>query len=276
MLKLWLRAFGQGAALVGVLGAAFFTYKQIVSSRRPRTPAKRVVHIFYDKEIEEAVAPHAARETLSAWKYNWRLAGWHPRILTTFDSQHSSLHDDLVHALSLARYKHANEKETSCLMRYVAMAAVGGGWLSDIDTVPTNLQPGRDLPNNGNFTVFENEFASMMSGTRVEFERVLRVLLRRLRKGKVSTGVPGVCSDKHMLRTMVAEGQILSMRLVIPADFWSDTATCANMTENRSFAIQFSQASIENLGYLVDGRGALMNRTMDRWRACRNKNTLVV
>ena len=275
MLKLWMRVFGQGAAWAFLLVTGFFACQYAVNSRHPSGVAKRVIHVFYEAQVDEIESPHAAQETLSAWKYNWQRAGWHPRILTTFDAQHSSLFDDMVEALSHLPAKHGSAKESSCYLRYVAMVAVGGGWLSDSDTVPTHLFPGRDLPNNGTFTVHQYDFAALISGTRSEFERVSKHMIEKLRARRLMVHRLGICQDKLVLRDMIAKKQVLSSESVFPADHWSDVTSCANMTDPDKLAVQFSQAAVEGLGYYVDARGVLMNRSMDRWRACNNKTRIL-
>ena len=38
--------------------------------------------------------------------------------------------------------------------RYIAVAADGGGWMSDYGTIPAAFSPPNALPNGGNFTGF--------------------------------------------------------------------------------------------------------------------------
>ena len=268
MLKLWMRIVGQGLALASVLVSGFLMCRYVVFAGRARRSARRVIHTFHDWDYEDPSAPHAVAETISSWKYNWRRAGWHPRTLQHFECQHSLLYEEMMDALSLA-LRHGNKKEAACYLRYVAMAAIGGGWLSDSDTVPTHLVPGQDLPNNGIFTVYHGNL-SLMSGTQEEFERVSRLLIKRMNSKQQVINTPD-CSDRLIFRDMIAQGEILSAERVIPAHFWQDHVSCKSMTDPDHFAVQFSKAAIEMLGYYVDARGPLMNRTMDRWRACRNK-----
>ncbi|CAE7836181.1 unnamed protein product [Symbiodinium microadriaticum] len=175
MLKLWIRALGQGLAVAFVLVAGALVCKDIVEKTWGHRVAKRIIHVFHEWQFESLDAPHASTEALSAWKYSWRRAGWHVRVLTTFEAQHTGLYKAMLEALSQARVSHRS-RETACYLRYAAMAAVGGGWLADLDTVPTYLTPGQELSNNGDFTIYQPDSSSLMSGTKMEYERSIEAL----------------------------------------------------------------------------------------------------
>jgi hypothetical protein len=66
--------------------------------------------------------------------------------------------------------------EVTCFMRHVAMAAIGGGWLTDYDVIPVYMPRCLALPNNGRFTTHEKFVPSMVSGTADEYQRVARLL----------------------------------------------------------------------------------------------------
>ena len=275
MLKLWIRAVGQGLAIAFVLVVGALVCKDIVEKTRGHPVAKRIIHVFHEWQFESLGAPHAATEALSAWMYNWRRAGWHIRVLTTFEAQHTELYKAMLEALSHARVAHRS-RETACYLRYAAMAAVGGGWLADLDTVPTYLTPGQELSNNGDFTIYQHDSSSLMSGTKMEYERIVAQMIDAL-KAKTKTTVtqsPNVCSDSLVLKAMATDGLISTVPRVIPASSWSERGPCRNLTDPGHLAVQFSQSSIETLGYRVDARGVLINRTMNLFWMCRQANLL--
>eukprot|EP00439_Symbiodinium_sp_Y106_P008286 s603_g1.t1 len=66
------------------------------------------------------------------------------------------------------------EYDFQCYIRYLAMAAVGGGWMSDYDVIPTYLPPDVDLPNRGTFTVYQQHVPALMSGSKEQWQNVAR------------------------------------------------------------------------------------------------------
>ena len=66
------------------------------------------------------------------------------------------------------------------------MASVGGGWLSDIDVLPTFLSPA-SLPNKGNFTVYQGTVPALVSGDQGEWERMARQLMSAIERPSYRT-----------------------------------------------------------------------------------------
>ena len=64
------------------------------------------------------------------------------------------------------------------------MAALGGGWMSEIDTFPTNfpINEGTNLPNDGTFTSFQGHAPALMSGTGAEWNRIANLLIDAVQK----------------------------------------------------------------------------------------------
>ncbi|CAE7761375.1 unnamed protein product [Symbiodinium necroappetens] len=276
MLKLWIRALGQGLAVAFVLVAGALVCKDIVEKTWGHRVAKRIIHVFHEWQFESLDAPHASTEALSAWKYSWRRAGWHVRVLTTFEAQHTGLYKAMLEALSQARVSHRS-RETACYLRYAAMAAVGGGWLADLDTVPTYLTPGQELSNNGDFTIYQPDSSSLMSGTKMEYERIVAQMIDALKSKQKSTVTqsPDSCSDRLVLKAMATDGLISIVPRVVPASSWPERGPCTNLTDAGHLAVHFSQRSIEALGYRVDARGVLINRTMSLFWKCRGQANLL-
>jgi len=70
---------------------------------------------------------------MAAWETAWRAKGWETRVLTMDDSRkHPDFKkmDDILARLKVSQYNRR------CFFRWLAMAANGGGWMSDYDTFP--------------------------------------------------------------------------------------------------------------------------------------------
>ena len=111
-----------------------------------------VVYTFYPKGLD-------ARDALVAgvWRKSWKDAGWKPVVL---DERHAALHpryEQLRAAyLGIPSDSVSAEEKTSSYVRHLALAAVGGGWLTEPDVFNVNLPPPPKcdwLPNGGEFTV---------------------------------------------------------------------------------------------------------------------------
>merc|ERR1712176_164413 len=72
-----------------------------------------------------------------------------------------------------------NGYDAMCWYRWLAMAVVGGGWMSDYDTMPTNfpMDEAIHLPNGGKFTSFESHVPCLLSGSEDEWNRVSKLLV---------------------------------------------------------------------------------------------------
>ena len=62
------------------------------------------------------------------------------------------------------------------------MAEIGGGWLSDFDTLPTFLDPEFGLPNGGNFTCYQTFIPGLLSGSGSEWRRMAYEVVNKASK----------------------------------------------------------------------------------------------
>ena len=138
-----------------------------------------VVYTYFE---ERNIFQDGKRDTFEAWKEAWSAAGWKPMVL---DVHHAARHPDF-HKLQakFQRFPFTNdpEYEMACFFRHIAMAAVGGGYLSDWDVINVNVPPSPDcryLPSEGRLTV-HNTLAvpSLTTGSESEFNRIVQEMSR--------------------------------------------------------------------------------------------------
>jgi hypothetical protein len=100
------------------------------------------------------------------WKQAWELAGWEPRVLTLQDAKQHPLYESFQRELENL---HMDEFGKFSLLRWLAMAASGGGWLADYDAFP--LRHFRSermddmLLNKGELTIYEAVAPVLVSGS---------------------------------------------------------------------------------------------------------------
>jgi len=117
-------------------------------------------------------------DLIEVWKSSWSEAGWEPVVLNMGDAKRhpnykflaKTLDDGLQFADSKDKYNYF------CFIRWVAMAASGGGWMADYDTFPLNLPASFELPNNGSFTGHASFIPNLLSGSSSEWNRMIGLL----------------------------------------------------------------------------------------------------
>jgi len=143
---------------------------------------KPVMHTFFHPNsiTEEAV--------LELWKDEWARAGFEPIVLSLDDAKR---HPDFEELEKKMLTLHGETGYDSlCFYRWLAMAASGGGWMSDHDTFPVNFPIGLGLQpiNGGRFTSFISHVPALLSGSEDEWKRVSKLVvdaISRIEEGKV-------------------------------------------------------------------------------------------
>jgi len=144
-----------------------------------------IMNTFFEKKtgVEEVKEEHI--QMLAVWKEAWSKAGWNPRILNI---HHAKQHPNYTWAATqLDNIPMWNDKKGRgpdhynrlCFLRHFAMPVVGGGWLSDYDTVPFDMD-GKTYggtsqnpiyPNDGYFTSYQDFTPTMIVGNKTEWDR---------------------------------------------------------------------------------------------------------
>ena len=177
--------------LLSLLFVGYWSYEgnNNVSMRRnldvsgTKTLKRPVMHTFYQRTTLTGMTDVDDRHLLEAWREGWHAAGWDTKILTLDDAKKHDKFESYEKTLTENTFDTYNEL---CYVRWLAMAANGGGWMCDYDVfpIPTSSElnrEGRDLPYKGKLTVYEytrdGGVPSLVSGTAEEWERVALLLI---------------------------------------------------------------------------------------------------
>ena len=157
-----------------------------------------IMHTFY----EESDA--GEKDLLELWKQAWDEAGWDTVVLDLEDAQKHPYYGEMFSVIDPLWGMTYNGL---CYYRWLAMAASGGGWMSDYDLFPTNFPKEEgfmeNLPNGGNFSSFEAHVPSLMSGSDDEWLRVTKLLIDALKEDRVESPFK---SDMLTFKQLKVEG----------------------------------------------------------------------
>ena len=216
------------------------------------------------------------------------------RILSITDAESHPEYADIDAKLKEVPLGATPDYDKACYLRHFAMAALGGGWMTDYDTVPLNMNAadyGAALPNYGKFTTFEGGTPSLIVGSGEEWDRVSKALLQEGMdakndgRGMKDDGKPRLFSDMFALEALIEKEEVnvfhpgFNPQAVFQLhEDWITKATeimawdfqpnptlqehCDTMKE--VMALHFSHSSISNIGFLY-ARPLLVAEYLDRW-----------
>jgi hypothetical protein len=146
-------------------------------SKRP------IIYTFYNPLFEDAfvtaMTPEGDAALIEMWKQKWYEFGWQPKVLNYEDSQKHHAFQEITDQLNNSNLDGYNKM---CIWRWLAMAAVGGGWMADYDTFPFRdfSQEAFPLPNDGQMTIHDNVVPDLVSGTDGEWLRLAHQITKSL------------------------------------------------------------------------------------------------
>jgi len=144
------------------------TGKDSFDTRRP------IIHTFI---LEDDITPIFQQdELIRLWAESWSDAGWNPVVLTKKDAMQHPDYDNINSKLIDAEIEKFDR--FGRYLRYVAMSLVPeGGWYSEpyVMPLPSDYlnKVGFELPNNGKFTLHDNELPELLSGDQKEWDKML-------------------------------------------------------------------------------------------------------
>lgn len=142
-------------------------------------PIYDTVHTFFSP-----IDPHTRLPTdrlnatdqamLDSWKAAWESQGWRTRILSIDNARahpQFEAYNRLLDRVPLGANAAYNRY---CYLRWLAIAAVGGGYMSDYDTIPLRPPSSAGFPDR--LTVYGGAVPSLVGGSEEEWERMIQQL----------------------------------------------------------------------------------------------------
>jgi hypothetical protein len=153
-----------------------------VNDKRP------IMHTFYysipkSEGRSTGMSEQDDEKLLLEWKNFWALAGWRPKVLGLNTAKQHPFYDEFVQALEGMPFGFYDKL---CFIRWLAIAQAGGGFMSDYDTFPLHdfLADGMNLPNTGNFTMYENLVPSVVSASDKEYLRIAKLMVESVNRNR--------------------------------------------------------------------------------------------
>lgn len=253
-----------------------------------------VMFTFYEPIPDElrntGMDDQSDRMLLQAWEKHWQAAGWQTKILNL---SHAKLHprfEEYERRLQDVPLNGMDGKGRNvqynqyCYYRWLAMASVGGGFMSDYDNFPLQFgsgvanQPQRlQLPNQGRFTVYSVASGSegagipcLMSGSDGEWMRLAFAILRsgeaHARDEKHWTDMFALMDLRYEQGLYIAQNEVLDGRSALFGRDWQESD--CHLSQGKR-AIHFSHDSVKHsdMSHLVGLAGNAQDRVlvMEAW-----------
>lgn len=239
------------------------------------------VYTYYDAITEGDYAAKSAAEAslVKVWKRSWRARGWDPVVLSADEARRHPRFAEL-HARfkTLPTGSNPEAYEMACFLRWLAVAAMGGGYMTDYDAVNVGLPSpaagdcvGARLPNRGRLTLHEHPAVpSLVTGDADEYVRVATAIAAadwRSPSGRLAFAAEGGdrrphVSDMKVLAAMAGRGELDVVHRVVSAELaLVPTPRCRAQGRHVS-VVHFSHRAVH---VIADARG-LDHRTVDRAR----------
>lgn len=230
-----------------------------------------VMHTFFSQLQPN---PHDSRQTtagmtadahtdmIRVWEESWQLAGWDTKVLTVEDAkQHPnySFWDPTIQSFKMSEY------DKFCFYRWIAMAAVGGGWMSgesysfvfthcqsssayvfackDYDTVPLHnfTYHGLELPSNGSFTCYGVFVPALLSGNASEWQRLIHLMVDYADKHTPRSITPATGSKANDIATPSDMMSLLGLMKEDPNNFISRNEVIGSYDTKAEWTKEFCQ-----------------------------------
>lgn len=214
---------------------------------------KPKIFTFYaqleDGETITRMTKDKDEELLSLWEQAWSEAGWDAQVIGMKEAKKHPLFKSLMGKILDLEL---DEYSALCLVRWIAMAAEGGGWMTDYDTFPLNdfRMDGHKhfLPAGGLLTVWNEYTPSLVSGTGHEYIRLLNRMIEAIVDRKLDQGRVDIMSLKYLYES--SRGDMYHLRKQVLAGEralngvleWGEEE-CALTAEMR--AVHFSHRSMK-------------------------------
>lgn len=163
-----------GGTRAGSRASREFRWPERHLQAEDETDVLRTMHTFFDPvdptKQRARIDETAALALLEVWRESWEERGWKTRVLTLEDAKRHPNYDlmnQYLDSVPLEGKGGTGYYNRLWYLRWLAMQASGGGWMSDYDTIPLTSPPSPNemILMSRRFTVFEKGVPSLLFGT---------------------------------------------------------------------------------------------------------------
>lgn len=97
------------------------------------------VYCYFENLDQRYTDEH--RSMINHWSRSWAKHGWSPEILGLEDAKRNPMFDEFDQRCRKLPTVNSTEYELSCYRRWLAVATVGGGFMSDYDVINYGFKP---------------------------------------------------------------------------------------------------------------------------------------
>lgn len=155
----------------------FFTAENVEGGTFPRNAGvsektRKTIHTYYAPV--DAISRFDSERMIEIWKAEWEFAGWNPVVIGEKEARLHPRFEEFYATFKKFPSSNPDGYDLACFLRWVAMAAIGGGWMCDFDVLPNS----GDFKTRGDISFFSgNErdplIPCLVHGTKEGFEAVL-------------------------------------------------------------------------------------------------------
>ena len=141
---------------------------------------KPLMHTFYEPNGSCCgMTLEGHLNLVKAWEESWQARGWDTKVLTKADAM---THPDFEKNEELLKSFRVGEYNRRCFWRWMAMAMVGGGWMTDYDTFPISLdaEKGLEISKEPGFKSYSRHVPNVIHAPAEAWDRVLESMLKTL------------------------------------------------------------------------------------------------
>jgi hypothetical protein len=136
-------------------------------------------------------------EIIRLWEQSWRKRGWTPRILTPRDAKAHPRFAEFDARINTYPTANNRQYENCCYHRWLALAQVGGGWMTDTDVINFAFFPQvRKLA----FEIPEQAYVPCVSWTKPGATRAIDLIMEY---GPIPKWPANVQSEKNHISDML-------------------------------------------------------------------------
>ena len=200
----------------------------------------RPVIYRFDGDVE--TTDDKLRQIRYAWQTIWEESGWRPLTLNVMEYAGHEKYKDIQADIEKSEL---TQSQRRTIWKYVAMSAVGGGFVAHPDTFPMQsfLEEGRQLPNDGRLTLYDDKVPCLMSGNAEEWLKIARHMARNARsyKGKEEQWSEALALKEEWLYSdgVALQNEVWPVGGELSESSWKwSTTECKRTSEKR--AVHFS------------------------------------